>query len=461
MTEVDVLDLSVVKLPRLDPINPDSANTSPCRSIRSPSAMSSSSRTDDQRPIRNSSDSNGSALPPQTPNPPIRIVPDYRDNSPNSSSDLLFNPSRNPSNLFQSQSSPNDSAQLPTRYPSLPASSSSRKRKRSPSRHRQASGLSPEAELRFAQYETYSDDDDVTTNRLWSAREAPTRLLPIEPRPRSNPKVDNKEIRSQRLTADNFGEGPSSLFGPLPSFPQQQTSGYLPSLTPSDPYSAAIAAAAAAQAVAAMTSPMVPSVLQTGLRGSSALPALPVQPVVARRQTRRRGSGQSSRQTRGRRSHRSEAPRIEDSETGSPVGASCDARLPTANATAGSDDTDPAENEYYQRRDRNNKAAKKSRDLRRIKEEATARRARQLEEENVRLRAELDVLKSETARLHFLVYSRLGRQTPFQACPRPCIRSEERVPQKHFWGEVEDWDGEFAKVLLHWCKYLIDIIIDV
>ncbi|KAL6728995.1 hypothetical protein Aduo_000090 [Ancylostoma duodenale] len=61
---------------------------------------------------------------------------------------------------------------------------------------------------------------------------------------------------------------------------------------------------------------------------------------------------------------------------------------------------------YYERRRRNNDAAKRSRDARRIKEEAVATRAAQLERENGQLRGQVALLKSETARLQLLLFSR-------------------------------------------------------
>ncbi|CAJ0593082.1 unnamed protein product [Cylicocyclus nassatus] len=61
---------------------------------------------------------------------------------------------------------------------------------------------------------------------------------------------------------------------------------------------------------------------------------------------------------------------------------------------------------YYERRRRNNDAAKRSRDARRMKEEAVAARAAQLERENGQLRGQVAILKSETARLQLLLFSK-------------------------------------------------------
>uniref|UniRef100_A0A0K0CZN2 BZIP domain-containing protein n=1 Tax=Angiostrongylus cantonensis TaxID=6313 RepID=A0A0K0CZN2_ANGCA len=57
---------------------------------------------------------------------------------------------------------------------------------------------------------------------------------------------------------------------------------------------------------------------------------------------------------------------------------------------------------YYERRRRNNDAAKRSRDARRIKEEAIAARAAQLERENGQLRAQV--------KLSFLISNTLDKE---------------------------------------------------
>lgn len=60
---------------------------------------------------------------------------------------------------------------------------------------------------------------------------------------------------------------------------------------------------------------------------------------------------------------------------------------------------------YWERRRKNNEAAKRSRDARRAKEEEIAIRGAFLEQENMKLRAELSTLKSETAKLRCLLYN--------------------------------------------------------
>ena len=62
---------------------------------------------------------------------------------------------------------------------------------------------------------------------------------------------------------------------------------------------------------------------------------------------------------------------------------------------------------YAERRRKNNEAARRSRDARRMKERETCLRAALLQQENVRLRAEMTVLKTEIARLHCLLYDKM------------------------------------------------------
>ena len=62
---------------------------------------------------------------------------------------------------------------------------------------------------------------------------------------------------------------------------------------------------------------------------------------------------------------------------------------------------------YWERRRKNNDAAKRSRDARRAKEEEIAFRAALLEQENLKLKAQVAILKSETQKLHMLLYQRM------------------------------------------------------
>lgn len=58
---------------------------------------------------------------------------------------------------------------------------------------------------------------------------------------------------------------------------------------------------------------------------------------------------------------------------------------------------------YWERRRKNNEAAKRSRDARRIKEDEIAIRAALLEQENLKLRLEVSQLKQETAKLRCMI----------------------------------------------------------
>ncbi|XP_002737021.1 uncharacterized protein LOC100378028 [Saccoglossus kowalevskii] len=60
---------------------------------------------------------------------------------------------------------------------------------------------------------------------------------------------------------------------------------------------------------------------------------------------------------------------------------------------------------YWERRRKNNEAAKRSRDIRKAKEDEIAIRAALLEQENIRLRVEVASLKEETARLRCILYN--------------------------------------------------------
>ncbi|RUS76495.1 hypothetical protein EGW08_015749 [Elysia chlorotica] len=76
---------------------------------------------------------------------------------------------------------------------------------------------------------------------------------------------------------------------------------------------------------------------------------------------------------------------------------------PTSNDSSGAKKDDA----YWDRRRKNNEAAKRSRDARRQKEEEIAMRAAFLEQENLKLRAQVAILKNETAKLHYMLYNRI------------------------------------------------------
>lgn len=60
---------------------------------------------------------------------------------------------------------------------------------------------------------------------------------------------------------------------------------------------------------------------------------------------------------------------------------------------------------YWERRRKNNEAAKRSRDARRAKEDQIAIRAALLEQENIRLKIEVSALKEETVKLRSMLYA--------------------------------------------------------
>jgi hypothetical protein len=67
---------------------------------------------------------------------------------------------------------------------------------------------------------------------------------------------------------------------------------------------------------------------------------------------------------------------------------------------------DKKDEAYWERRRKNNEAAKRSRDLRRQKEDDIAIRASFLEQENLKLKAQVTILKAELSKLHFMLYNR-------------------------------------------------------
>ncbi|CAI5453130.1 unnamed protein product [Caenorhabditis angaria] len=74
---------------------------------------------------------------------------------------------------------------------------------------------------------------------------------------------------------------------------------------------------------------------------------------------------------------------------------------------------------YWERRRKNNDAAKRSRDQRRQKEDEMACRAATLEHENMRLRVELDKLRTETDQLRALILTPSNLSTQNLLVPAP------------------------------------------
>ncbi|KAJ1523052.1 hypothetical protein ONE63_002180 [Megalurothrips usitatus] len=90
-----------------------------------------------------------------------------------------------------------------------------------------------------------------------------------------------------------------------------------------------------------------------------------------------------------------------DSTHGLPGGL---ASSPESAATP-ADSKDGKDAAYWERRRKNNEAAKRSRDARRAKEDEIAIRAAFLEQENLKLKYEVAALRNETAKLRCLLYS--------------------------------------------------------
>lgn len=70
------------------------------------------------------------------------------------------------------------------------------------------------------------------------------------------------------------------------------------------------------------------------------------------------------------------------------------------------------DDKYFERRKRNNEAAKKSRDARKIREDRVAFRAAMLEQENSILRAQNIALRDEVSTLRQLLCVRANSQIP-------------------------------------------------
>ncbi|CAI4222824.1 unnamed protein product [Auanema sp. JU1783] len=68
------------------------------------------------------------------------------------------------------------------------------------------------------------------------------------------------------------------------------------------------------------------------------------------------------------------------------------------------------DNAYWERRKKNNDAAKRSRDHRRMKEDEIASRAACLEQDNIRLRSELEQLRNETEALRSIIVNTSASQ---------------------------------------------------
>ncbi|XP_070577985.1 hepatic leukemia factor-like [Ptychodera flava] len=180
----------------------------------------------------------------------------------------------------------------------------------------------------------------------------------------------------------------SSAISPYKLYP------YPPTMPPSHPgippYSFSDPAALSAAAVAAYGAyPLYPSVVESAVTPSSVSNIkFPLSSLL-----RKRRSSDTSQQSQSSNS----------SQGSSAESQSNSSMPPQKKARAVPEEKKDAA--YWERRRKNNDAAKRSRDARRAKEEEIALRAAFLEQENMKLRAEVSILKNELARLHYMVYS--------------------------------------------------------
>ncbi|KAK6635448.1 hypothetical protein RUM43_007666 [Polyplax serrata] len=92
---------------------------------------------------------------------------------------------------------------------------------------------------------------------------------------------------------------------------------------------------------------------------------------------------------------------------------------------------DQKDDRYYERRKRNNQAAKKSRDARKFREDQIALRATLLEHENAILRAQVLSLREEAQSLRRHVLEERKPSMPEKVIfPKALIREEDKIDQK-------------------------------
>ncbi|KAK3802680.1 hypothetical protein RRG08_001943 [Elysia crispata] len=101
------------------------------------------------------------------------------------------------------------------------------------------------------------------------------------------------------------------------------------------------------------------------------------------------------------------SPSKRSGENDSSAGSDSEKRIRGASPTSNDSSGAKKDDAYWDRRRKNNEAAKRSRDARRQKEEEIAMRAAFLEQENLKLRAQVAILKNETAKLHYMLYNRI------------------------------------------------------
>lgn len=102
--------------------------------------------------------------------------------------------------------------------------------------------------------------------------------------------------------------------------------------------------------------------------------------------------------------HSGHSAHSEGAATPATAADSSNASSPESGAASGGESKDGKDAAYWERRRKNNEAAKRSRDARRAKEDEIAIRAAFLEQENLKLKYEVAALRNETAKLRCMLY---------------------------------------------------------
>ena len=179
-------------------------------------------------------------------------------------------------------------------------------------------------------------------------------------------------------------------FDPFPAMYGQMPGGVFPGAQ-----AASLQAMGAMGAMANMAN-VSPGSLYGGLESPPMGFASPISSYLAQRRRRI-----ENRQTQ----NSSESPKSSSAATSSSSPSTATSTQDVANKKLKLEPDGSKDESYWERRRKNNEAAKRSRDSRRMKEEEIALRAAYLEQENLKLRAQVALLKSETAKLHYMLYN--------------------------------------------------------
>ena len=106
--------------------------------------------------------------------------------------------------------------------------------------------------------------------------------------------------------------------------------------------------------------------------------------------------------------------RLDSSSLGGKAGNGCSGSSSAARKQGRPLPEELKDEAYWERRRKNNEAAKRSRDARRAKEYEVAIRASVLEQENMKLRVEIASLKAELTKLRCLMFPALQQQQQLQ-----------------------------------------------